>query len=705
MEAEKNRLGLDEAAQLTAWAVETLAAAVGVPTDPLRVRQLGREAFGGRAEVSDELLSSTVAATAASSRVHVQPVIVEPQTLEIAPLPLLSCAGGGVVLTERRGAEFLVHRPDQDPRWMSVEALYEVLGVGSHPWLTAVPAAPLEDLGGADHGPHPSAARRLLALVNLERDDLQVILIYAVAVGLLTLALPIAVQALVSTVAFGTLLQPIVVLSLMLLAALTFQATLRALQTRVVESLQLRVFVRTATDLAWRLPRVTRETADTGFGPESVNRFFDVLTVQKTASVLLTDGLATMLQITIGLIVLAFYHPALLAFDIVLLLMALAVVIIPFRRGLKTSIDESYAKYDVAAWLEELARPGSALRGAAGASFAAERADALTGRYLEARRRHFQVVFGQTLGALGLQVFASVALLGLGGWLVVQQSLTLGQLVAAELIVAAAASSLAKLGKLLDATYDLLTALDKLGHLVDLPIEDPSRGEPVPGQGAMRVEVHGARAGDQPALDLQVPAGGRLAVVGAEGHPLGEWLGALRVPTQGAVSFNAVETSRARSPALRDRVAFVQHGDFFEGSLLENLTLSRVGVTTADARAALERVGLLDELRALPGGLDTRLTHDGLPLTPSQLTRLLVARALAGSPRLIVMQESLESLEPAARALCVSALTRPGAPWTLVALVTDPGAALARACERAVTLPARPSAQVAPQVEVVGGAS
>lgn len=689
MDADKSRLSLDEAAQLTAWAVQTLAAAVGVETDPLQVRQLGREAFGARAEVSDELLSRTVAAAAASARVHVQPVIVEPANLESAPLPLLSCAGGGVVVTERRRAEFLVHRPAQDPSWMSAEALFEVLGAGSHPWLTAVPAAPLQDLSGAVHGAHPSPARRLLALVHLERDDLQVIVIYAVAVGLLTLALPIAVQALVGTVAFGTLLQPIVVLSLMLLAALTFQATVRALQARVVESLQQRVFVRTATDLAWRLPRVTRETADSGFGPESVNRFFDVLTVQKTASVLLTDGLATFLQISIGLVVLAFYHPALLAFDLVLLLLALAVVVLPFRRGLKTSIDESYAKYEVAAWLEALARPGSVLRGAAGASFAAERADALTGRYLEARRRHFAVVFGQTLGSLGLQVFASAALLGLGGWLVVQQSLTLGQLVAAELIVAAVASSLAKLGKLLDAAYDLLTALDKLGHLVDLPIEDPSRGEPVPGQGAVRVEVHGAREGDQPALDLEVAAGGRLAVVGAEGHPLGEWLGALRVPGEGAVSFNAVETSRARSPALRDRLALVQHGDFFEGTVLENLTLGRAGVTTADARAALERVGLLDEVRALPGGLDARLTHDGAPLTPSQLTRLLVARALAGAPRLIVMQASLESLEPAARALCVSALTRPGAPWTLVALVTDSGAALARACERTVSLPSR----------------
>lgn len=685
MAAPRKPLTTDEAATVTAWAVETLAAAVGTEADPLRTRQQAREAFAARAEVSEELLATAIIATAAAARLHAQPVIVDQDSIGTAPLPLVTCAAGGAAITERRPGAARVLRPGREPEWLSPAALFATFGPG-HAWLTAVPAAPLSPL--AAHGPaeHPSPVARLWALMHLERDDLQVIVVYAAMVGLLTLATPVAVQALVGTVAFGTLLQPIVILSVMLLAALGFQAALKALQARVVESVQERVFVRTATDLAWRLPRVPREEDDHGFGPESVNRFFDVLTVQKTASTLLTDGIATMLQIGIGLLVLAFYHPALLAFDLVLLALVTLVVFVPLRRGLKTSIDESHAKYEVAAWLEQLARPGAALQTAAGATFAAERADALTRRYLDARRKHFGVVFGQTVGSLGLQVFASVAVLGLGGWLVTQHALTLGQLVAAELIVAAVASSVAKLGKLLDATYDLLTALDKLGHLIDLPIEEPERGEAVPGQGAVRIEVHGASDGEGKPLELEVPAGGRLAVVGAEGHPLGAWLAGLRVPARGAVSFNGVETARARTPSLREHIAFVQRGDFFEGSVLENVTLGRVGVTTGDARAALERVGLLEELRALPGGLDARLAHNGAPLTHSQLTRLIIARALAGAPRVIVVDESLESIEPRARARCVAALTRPGAPWTLVALVADASVALARGCARVVSL-------------------
>ncbi|MDP2274365.1 MAG: ATP-binding cassette domain-containing protein [Archangium sp.] len=666
-----------DAASLASWAVDALTTAVGLTPDPVKTARVCRELLAGRADVSAPLLAQTLIAAAASVQLELREVPVDEGTLSTRPLPVLTFASGGAAVTERRGPQLLVTRPGLEPSWMTAEELLASLG-DAPLWFSAAPAAPLQDL--ARHGEaHPSPVSRLWALMHLERDDLQVIVIYAVAAGLLTLATPVAVQTLVGTVAFGTVLQPIVVLALMLMAALSFQAILRALQARVVESVQERAFVRTAADLAWRLPRVQRHDAP-GFGPTSVNEFFEVITLQKTAGTLLTDGIAAALQIGIGLMVLAFYHPALLAFALVLIAFVALVWFVPFRRGLRTSIDESYAKYRVAAWLEQLARPGNALRAFSGDSFAADRADGLIKRYLEARRKHFAVVFGQTIGALALQVVASAALLGLGGWLVLSQALTLGQLVAAELIVAAISSSIAKLGKLLDATYDLLTAVDKLGHLVDLPIENPEPGEPVPGQGGVRVEVHSAP------LSLEVAAGARVAVVGAEGHSLGHWLAGLQVPEGGVISFNGVETSRTRTHAVREHIAFIQPGDFFEGTVLENLTLGRPGVTTSDARAALERVGLLDELRELPQGLDTRLAHDGAPLTHAHITCLLVARALASAPRLIVVDAPLDSLPPEARSRCVAALTRAAAPWTLVALVSDPQSELARSCARVVSL-------------------
>jgi ABC-type bacteriocin/lantibiotic exporter with double-glycine peptidase domain len=677
-----------EAASLLAWALETLASVVDVPVDPLQATRLTRDAVEGRAEFTPEALTELLEQVLQASRLAPARAGEVLEALATVELPIVSFGAGGLALTSRRGDRIEVRRPGAgEAEWLTPAQVRELVAANPGPWLTAAPAAPLQALaaGGHDHENdhgHVGPGRRLLALMRLERDDLWVIFVYAVVVGLLTLATPVAVQSLVGTVAFGTLLQPIVVLSLIFLLALGFQATVRAMQTRVVEGLQQRFFARTTLDLAWRLPRVKPEAVSEGFSPELVNRFFDVMAVQKSAQVLLTDGIATVLQVGIGLLVLGFYHPALFAFALLLLLLIHGVLLVPARRGLRTSVDESEAKYAVAAWLEELARPGSAFKSRGGAQLAADRADALTRRYLDARRSHFEVLFGQTVGVLGLQVAASAALLGLGGWLVVQRELTLGQLIAAELIVAAVTSSVAKLGKLLDSTYDLLTALKKLGVLLDLPVEEPDRGEPVPGQGPMRVEVRGCCDTDSSGLSFDVAAGERVAIAGALAHPVAHWLAGLSLPPRGVVALNGVETSRARSQALREDVVLIEGGDLFDGTVLDNVTLGRSAVTTSEARAALERVGLLDELRALPDGLDTRVHHGGAPLTPSQRTRLLVARAIAGTPRLIVVDESLEAIEPIARRRCVSALTRPGAPWTLVALVNDPAAMLARACGR-----------------------
>ncbi len=86
------------------------------------------------------------------------------------------------------------------------------------------------------------------------------------------------------------------------------------------------------------------------------------------------------------------------------------------------------------------------------------------------------MVIRQVVFAVGLQVVASTALLALGGWLVIDGQLTLGQLVASELVVTVVVGAFAKAGKSLEKFYDLMAGIDKVGHLLDIPT-DP-RHEP-----------------------------------------------------------------------------------------------------------------------------------------------------------------------------------------------------------------------------------
>ncbi|MRG92317.1 ATP-binding cassette domain-containing protein [Polyangium spumosum] len=586
------------------------------------------------------------------------------------------------------------------PTWAGPEKLAAIVGAASPTepvtWAIADPLEPLGALGGGGGGNGaPSPLGRLVSLLRLERDDIGVALVYAIGVGVVSLAAPIGVQALVNTVAFGGLLQPLVVLTLLVFVGLAFAGVLRALWAWVVERIQQRVFVRVSVDLAFRLPRVRSDALGGAYGPELVNRFFDVLTVQKGAATLLVDGVSILLQTAVGMLVLAFYHPLLLAFDVALVI-AVSFVLLGLGRGaVKTSVKESKAKYAVAAWLEEMARHPAAFRSVGASGFARARAEDLLHTWLEARRKHWKVLFRQIAGSLVVQAIASAALLGVGGWLVIRGKLTLGQLVAAELIVTTVVAGIAKFGKTLESFYDLLAGVDKLGQLVDLPLEVPG-GTYIPrseaGARVRLVDVAFAYPGKEPLineLNLSLAPGARVAVVGPSGagkSTLADMLYGLRAPTRGHIDVDGADLRDVDVSSLREHIALVRGVEIFDGTVAENVRVGRHEVQTRDVRAALEAVGLWDDIAALPEGLETRLPTGGGLLSHGQAQRLCVARAIAGRPRLVVLDTALAELEPASRKAIHAALLDRAAPWTALVLTHDRD--VLRSCDEILVLDA-----------------
>ncbi|MBC7926267.1 MAG: ABC transporter ATP-binding protein [Bryobacteraceae bacterium] len=531
-------------------------------------------------------------------------------------------------------------------------------------------------MASTPHDAHPTPWARTWTLIRAERSDLGVAVAYSIAIGLLSLALPVATQSLVNTVAFGTVLQPLVVLSILVFAALSAAALLQSLRLWVVEMIQRRVFARLASQVSDRLLRVRLEAFDRQNGPELVNRFLDVVTVQKSVSLLLVDGLSLIMQVLMGMLLLAAYHPYLLAFDIALVLL-IGVVLIGFGYGaVRTSIAESHAKYEVLAWLEEIARHRSAFRSRAADRYARHRTRTLVSNYLQNRASHFRVLVRQISGSLMLQAFATSALLGIGGWLVIRGQLTLGQLIAAELVVNMIVSSLAKFGKSLESFYDLQAAMDKLGYLTDLAVERSS-GEAMPipvGPATVRLQgVTFAHPGQQTLLSappIEIKAGARVAIHGPSGSgksTLLDLLFATRDPSSGLVELDGIDYRNYRLSDLRDQIALVREVDVFPGTVLENVRLG----SDADPlmiRRALENVGLLDKVSALPEGWNTPLFTGGAPLSPGQALRLMIARALLARPRLLLLDEVLDHIEDLQiRGPLVRTLFAADAPWTLVA--------------------------------------
>lgn len=592
--------------------------------------------------------------------------------------------------------------------WVPRQLLLELLTPESPDaplvWLLAEPALPCTPMSASHHEPaaaphdhdgeshsHMSPLRRLIAILRPEARDIWVVSVFSAIVGLLALATPITVEALVNTVAFGRLLQPVVVLSLVLLGFLGFAAMIRVLQTYIAEIIQRRLFVRVVADLSQRLPRVRRDAYEGVHGPELLNRFFDVMTVQKSAALLVLDGIAIILQTTVGMAVLAFYHPLLLGFAVALLAALAFVVFVLGRGGVRTSIEESKAKYAVAAWLEQLALCPLTFKNAGGPLRAIEQADSLTVDYLRARQLHFQVLLRQIAFTLGLQALAGSVLLGVGGWLVIEGNLTLGQLVAAELIVALIIGSFTKLGKHLEAYYDLLAAVDKLGHLFDLPVEQQV-GENLPaGVRGLPVEL----------ANHKIAPGELVAIVGPPGSGksglLAEAFGLLDGSAQNT-RIAGLNVGALDLTTLRSQVVLARDCEILAGTLAENVHLGRASGTRAAVRACLEELGLREDLRRLPAGLDTILQPGGRPLTDSQARRVVLARALLSQPRLLLIDALLDGLPDDVLPEVLEALARQTEQTTIV--IATGRSDVARLCSRVIPLtPTRSTSSVAARIE------
>jgi putative ABC transport system ATP-binding protein len=608
----------------------------------------------------------------------------------VSPVAILGAAGSRVTVVD----------PMQSPRPRTVSAhtLAQQLGLpdlSTHvSWIIAEPVAPLAAMRSADGQPMSPGAR-LRALLQGERQTLRVAIVYSVVIGLLSLVVPIAVQSLVNTIAFGSAMQPLVVLTLLVAVGLGFSAVINALRAVVVEIIQRSLFARTSIDVTHRLLHVRAEAFDDYHGPELVNRFFDVVTVQKSAALLLIDGLSIVMQTVIGLVLLALYHPWLLAFDVLLVTAMVIIVFVLGRGAIATSISESKAKYALEAWLEQIAAHLVTFKSKGGPEYATRRSQALLDEYLAYRSKHFRILLRQIIGSFALQAVASSMLLGIGGWLVIERQLTLGQLVASELIVALMVSAFTKFGKQLEVFYDLVAAIDKLGALVDLPLERVGGEATLATAGPAALVLKGVQVrypdAEENAIavhDLTIAAGERVGVTGPVGSgksTLADVLFGLRAPHQGTIQLDGFDLRDIPLGDVRQSVALVRGIEIFPGSVIDNVRLGREDLSLADVTDALRRVGLHDDVLGLPDGLSTRLHPNGRPLSSRQAWRLMVARAIAGSPRLLVIDGVLDHIDASQdRDALLSMIVGADAPWTLVC-ITDAPDLLAR-CSRVITL-------------------
>jgi ABC-type bacteriocin/lantibiotic exporter with double-glycine peptidase domain len=612
----------------------------------------------------------------------VLPVLVFPQGNE--NVPMLVCE------IRRKDIRVLQFTPlGEVEKWIGIGELHLLLAAScaaSEGRLTFVAPYHVQPILSDEtaHEP-PSPLQRFWRLLMTDRRDLFLVLIYAGAIGLLSLSAPVGVQAIIGMISGGLVLQPVILLIVFVVIATFFAGLFQILQMRVVEILQQRLFTRGAFEMAFRIPRVRLESIDKYYAPELMNRFFDILTIQKGISKLLTEFTTSLLSVVFGLLLLSFYHPFFVFFDIVLVAVVFLIFRISGPKGLRTSLRESDYKYKVAHWLEDLARTMTSFKMAGFTNLAMERIDDNVTHYLKQRKEHFRVLVGQYTSLLLFKTAVTAIVLALGTILVVDRQITLGQFVAAEIVIILVLSGIEKIIKSLDTIYDLLTAVEKVGKVTDLPL-DTNRGivisHTVP-TGA-RVEAIGLSYAYPYSSDnvlegvtFSILPGQRVAIVGrpdAGRSTLFRILTGILFDYKGAIELDGMLLRDINPASLRDQVGECLSADaLFEGTVAENITVGKLRISMEDIQWAARSAGLTDFLRRLPDGLHTQVVAGGKQFSATFIRRIILARALAERPRLLVLDDGYLPNDAFTNDVFVPFLFDRSYPWTVMAATTHPG--------------------------------
>ncbi|MEX2597944.1 MAG: ATP-binding cassette domain-containing protein [Salibacteraceae bacterium] len=538
--------------------------------------------------------------------------------------------------------------------------------------------------------------QRFFRLLKADRKDITRIFTFAALAGGINLTLPLGVQAIINYLSGGIVSTSWVILVILVIAGLMLAGIMQVMQLSLIETIQERIFQRSAFEFAIRIPRIQLEQVTSKYAPELINRFFDTLSLQKGLSKFMLDIGTSSLQIVFGIILLSFYHPSFILFGLALVLVLYLVIRITGPRGLRTSIDESTYKYQVAFWLEELARTMNTFKLAGNSSLPVERTDNLVTNYLSSRKDHFKVLMTQYLSIVGFKGLVAGGLLVIGSLLVLDGQINLGQFVAAEIIIIMIINSSEKLILAIEPVYDVLTALEKIALVTDLDLERED-GVPFhkPKEGPISLSLRNLKYGtgmlNQPLVDgitLDIEAGERVLVHGYSGSgrtKLLELISGLYQGYQGSIVYDDQPASSLNLRSLRCQIGdSLSEEEIFEGTIEENILLGKEWLTKEDMIWACKRIGLYDYIKKLHHGFQTPLTPKGSGLPEHIVRKIKMVRSIVEKPALVIWQESLHVFSEVDKQQIMECMIAREQPWTLV--VNSGSKRLARQCDNIVLL-------------------
>ncbi len=536
--------------------------------------------------------------------------------------------------------------------------------------------------------------RRFVGLLQLDKKDIRQIFYYAIFAGIVALSLPLGIQAIINFIQSAQVSTSWVILVILVTLGVAFQGVLQLMQIRILENIQQKIFTRSSFEFAYRFPKIKMSELRDFYPPELANRFFDTLTVQKGLSKILIDFPAALLQIILGLLLLSLYHPFFIIYGILLIVLVYILFKSTAQKGLETSLKESKNKYRVAHWIQEIARSLISFKLSGKSQLAMDRNDVLTADYLSARESHFKILLTQFIQMIGFKVLVTAGLLLIGGMLVLNQQMNIGQFVAAEIIILLLISSVEKVITGLESFYDVLTSLEKIGQIVDKELEKQEGIDPFERKKGITLELdditYNTQEGEKilKRINFSISSKDRIHLSGAAGSgktTLLKIISGLIEPEGGAIYVNDVSLKAVWPSLYRANIGQVLPEQTpFEGTILENITFKGNSYTQERLHEVLKAVGLLDFIKKQPNGLMSMIYPEGqrIPYTVSK--RIVLARAIIHNPKLLVLKDPLEHFEEEEVNRIVDYLLSPERDWALI--ISSRNQVWSDKCNRTITL-------------------
>lgn len=497
----------------------------------------------------------------------------------------------------------------------------------------------------------------LFKYVTKEKKDVTNIYFYAILNGLVQLSVPLGIQSIVSFVMGATMATSIYILIAFVVLGTWLVGYFRLKVMQIIEKIQQKIFVEFALAFAEKLPKLNLSATRKYYLPELVNRFFDTQNLQKGISKILLEIPTALIQILFGILLLSFYHPWFLVFGALVIICVIFIFRFTMESGIKSSIDESDKKYEVASWLEDIAASIKTFKLNSKTEIHVAETDNRVVNYLNDRTSHFRVLVIQYKTIIAFKVIITLVMLVIGTYLLVNQQLNIGAFIATEIVVLTIMTAVEKLIISLESYYDVIAALSKLNKVTDLPEEDLGAITLENQNSGFEIEfkeVNFAFNDYQMILEnvnFKIAENSLNVITGSLGSGKSLLLNMMTgfyEPSSGRILIDKIPLKNVDKISLRNQIGmFLEDMTIIKGTVYENIVLGQTHISAEQILDISEEIGVDDFSSLFSNGFFTKISETDTEISFSSKKKIMLLRALVGERRLLILEDPLDGMDDA----------------------------------------------------------